>query len=79
MRGELKEVTKTEEIDIDFNEPIKVDFQGEGKLNGTYTSFYAVNDYIVTVEQLHELVKQKRDAIWHFGFDSLRIFMSEVS
>lgn len=75
----LKVCDQLSEMEIDFNEPIKVDFQGEGKdENKEWTSFYAVNDYVITSYQLKRLIEQKRDAIWHFGFDSLRIFMSEM-
>ena len=71
----LKFYHELEDLELDFNEPIKVDFQGESR-DGT--SFYAVNQYIVKAETLRELVQSKRDAIWHFGFDSLRIFLGDA-
>ena len=75
----LKVCDEISEIEIDFNEPIKVDFQGEFRNeNRELTPYYRVNDYVLAADQLHKLVAEKRDAIWHFGFDSLRIFLSEI-
>lgn len=60
---------------VNSNEPINILANGQGKQDGKWTNFFAINNFVVSTEELNKYIEMFPKAAYHFPYGDLTIFL----